>query len=157
MHQNIAGMSQQDTYIKNKRAYFEYSILDKYTAGIKLMGTEIKSIREGKANLNDAFCTFIDNQLYVRNLHISEYSYGSFYNHEAKRDRVLLLNKKELKKLQTRGEEKGLTIVPLSLFINERGFAKLEIGLAQGKKTYDKRETMKERDTKIEIDRAMKR
>jgi SsrA-binding protein len=150
-------MSQQDIYIKNKRAYFEYSILDKYTAGIKLMGTEIKSIREGKANLNDAFCTFIDNQLYVRNLHISEYSYGSFYNHEAKRDRVLLLNKKELKKLQTRGEEKGLTIVPLSLFINERGFAKLEIGLAQGKKTYDKRETMKERDTKIEIDRAMKR
>ena len=150
-------MSQQDIYIKNKRAYFEYSILDKYTAGIKLLGTEIKSIREGKANLSDAFCTFIDNQLYVRNLHISEYSYGSFYNHEAKRDRVLLLNKKELKKLQTRGEEKGLTIVPLALFINERGFAKLEIGLAQGKKTYDKRETMKERDTKIEMDRAMKR
>ena len=157
MHQNIAGMSQQDTYIKNKRAYFEYSILDKYTAGIKLLGTEIKSIREGKANLNDAFCTFIDSQLYVRNLHISEYSYGSFYNHEAKRDRVLLLNNKELKKLQTRGEEKGLTIVPLALFISERGFAKLEIGLAQGKKTYDKRETMKERDTKIEMDRAMKR
>ncbi|HEY9000554.1 MAG TPA: SsrA-binding protein SmpB [Mucilaginibacter sp.] len=150
-------MSQQDIYIKNKRAYFEYTILDKYTAGIKLLGTEIKSIRDGKANLNDAFCTFIDNQLYVRNLHISEYSYGSFYNHEAKRDRVLLLNKKELKKLQTRGEEKGLTIVPLALFINERGFAKLEIGLAQGKKTYDKRETMKERDTKIEMDRAMKR
>ena len=153
----IPGMSQQDIYIKNKRAYFEYSILDKYTAGIKLLGTEIKSIREGKANLSDAFCTFIDNQLYVRNLHISEYSYGSFYNHEAKRDRVLLLNKKELKKLQTRGEEKGLTIVPLALFISERGFAKLEIGLAQGKKTFDKRETMKERDTKIEMDRAMKR
>jgi len=150
-------MSQQDIYIKNKRAYFEYLILDKYTAGIKLLGIEIKSIREGKANLSDAFCTFIDNQLYVRNLHISEYSYGSFYNHEAKRDRVLLLNKKELKKLQTRGEEKGLTIVPLALFISERGFAKLEIGLAQGKKTYDKRETMKERDTKIEMDRAMKR
>ncbi|HVS90907.1 MAG TPA: SsrA-binding protein SmpB [Mucilaginibacter sp.] len=147
----------QDLYIKNKKAYFEYAILDKYVAGIKLLGTEIKSIREGKANLNDAFCTFIDNQLYVRNLHISEYSHGSFYNHEAKRDRVLLLNKKELKKLQTRGEEKGLTIVPLAMFINERGFAKLEIGLAQGKKTFDKRETMKERDTKIEMDRAMKR
>ncbi|HJP62575.1 MAG TPA: SsrA-binding protein SmpB [Mucilaginibacter sp.] len=147
----------QDIYIKNKRAYFEYAILDKYTAGIKLLGTEIKSIREGKANLNDAFCTFIDGQLYVRNLHISEYSYGSFYNHEAKRDRVLLLNKKELKKLQTRGEEKGLTIVPLALFISERGFAKLEIGLAQGKKTYDKRESLKERDTKVEIERAMKR
>jgi SsrA-binding protein len=147
----------ENLYIKNKKAWFEYSILDKYTAGIKLLGTEIKSIREGKANLNDAFCTFIDNQLYVRNLHISEYSHGSFYNHEAKRDRVLLLNKKELKKLQTRGEEKGLTIVPLALVISDRGFAKLEIGLAQGKKTFDKRETMKERDTKIEMDRAMKR
>ncbi|MBS1530642.1 MAG: SsrA-binding protein SmpB [Bacteroidetes bacterium] len=147
----------QDTYIKNKKAYFEYTILDKYTAGIKLLGTEIKSIREGKANLNDAFCTFIDDQLYVRNLHISEYSHGSFYNHEAKRDRVLLLHKKELKKLQTRGAEKGLTIVPLAMFINERGFAKLEIGLAQGKKSFDKRETIKERDTKIEMDRAMKR
>ncbi|HEX3384311.1 MAG TPA: SsrA-binding protein SmpB [Mucilaginibacter sp.] len=147
----------QDIYIKNKKAYFEYAILDKYTAGVKLLGTEIKSIREGKANLNDAFCTFIDEQLYVRNLHIAEYSHGSFYNHEAKRDRVLLLHKKELKKLQTRGAEKGLTIVPLAMFINERGFAKLEIGLAQGKKTFDKRETMKERDNKIEMDRAMKR
>lgn len=148
---------EQNVYIKNKKAYFEYTILDKYVAGIQLLGTEIKSIRNGKANINDAFCTFIDNQLYVRNLHISEYSYGSFYNHEAKRDRVLLLHKKELKKLQTRGEEKGLTIVPLALFISERGFAKLEIGLAQGKKTYDKRESLKERDTKMEIDRAMKR
>ena len=150
-------MAQDNIYIKNKKAYFEYHVLDKYVAGIKLLGTEIKSIREGKANLNDAFCTFIDNQLYVRNLHISEYSHGSFYNHEQKRDRVLLLNKKELKKLQTRSEEKGFTIVPLALFINERGFAKLEIGLAQGKKTFDKRETMKERDSKIEMDRAMKR
>lgn len=150
-------MAQENIYIKNKKAYFEYHILDKYTAGIKLLGTEIKSIRDGKANLNDAFCTFIDGQLYIRNLHISEYSFGSFYNHEAKRDRVLLLNKKELKKLQTRGEEKGLTIVPLALFISDRGFAKLEIALAQGKKTYDKRETLKERDTKIELDRVMKR
>lgn len=149
-------MSEQ-LYIKNKKAYFEYHILDEYTAGIKLLGTEIKSIREGKANLNDAFCTFINDQLYVRNLHISEYSHGSFYNHEAKRDRVLLLNKKELKKLQTRGEEKGLTIVPLAMFISERGFAKLKIALAQGKKTFDKRETMKERDVKVEMDRAMKR
>ena len=148
---------EQNVYIKNKKASFEYSILDQYVAGIQLLGTEIKSIRNGKANINDAFCTFIDGQLYVRNLHISEYSYGSFYNHEAKRDRVLLLHKKELKKLQTRGEEKGLTIVPLALFISERGFAKLEIGLAQGKKTYDKRETLKERDTKLEMDRAMKR
>jgi len=150
-------MSQDKIYIKNKKAYFEYSILDKYVAGIKLLGTEIKSIREGKANINDAFCTFINGELYVRNLHIAEYSMGSFYNHEAKRDRVLLLNKKELKKLQTRGEEKGLTIVPLALFISDRGFAKLEIGLAQGKKTFDKRETLKERDVKVEMDRAMKR
>jgi len=149
-------MIQDKVYIKNKKAHFEYHILDNYTAGIKLLGTEIKSIREGKANINDAFCTFIDGQLYVRNLHISEYSMGSFYNHEAKRDRILLLNKKELKKLQTRGEEKGLTIIPLALFISDRGFAKLEIGLAQGKKLFDKRETMKERDSKVELGRIMK-
>lgn len=145
-----------DVQIKNRKVFFEYHILDTYFAGIKLLGTEIKSIREGKANLNDAFCTFIGAQLYVRNLHISEYTHGSFYNHEAKRDRVLLLQKKELKKLHTRGEEKGFTIVPLRIFINDRGFAKLEIGLAQGKKTFDKRETMKDRDAKIEMDRAMK-
>lgn len=147
----------QDLYIKNKKAYFEYHVLDEYVAGIKLLGTEIKSIREGKANLNDAFCTFIDNQLYIRNLHISEYSHGSFYNHEAKRDRVLLLNKKELKKLQTRTEEKGFTIIPLALFISDRGFAKLKIGLAQGKKAYDKRDTIKERESKIELSRVLKR
>jgi SsrA-binding protein len=146
-----------DLNIRNKKAYFEYSILEKYTAGIKLLGTEIKSVRESKANINDAFCTFQDDGLYVRNMHIAEYSHGSFYNHEAKRDRVLLLNKKELKKLREKGEEKGYTIVPLTLFISDRGFAKLEIGLAQGKKTFDKRETMKERDSKIEMDRALKR
>jgi len=110
-----------------------------------------------KANINDAFCTFINKKLYVRNLHIFEYSFGSFYSHVAKRDCILLLNKKELKKLQTRGEEKGLTIVPLALFIIERGFVKLETGLAQGKKTFDKRETMKERETKVEMDRAKKK
>jgi SsrA-binding protein len=147
----------EQLYIKNKKAYFEYSVLDEYTAGVKLLGTEIKSIREGKVNLGDAFCTFINDQLYVRNMHISEYSHGSFYNHEYKRDRVLLLTKKELRKLKARSEEKGLTIIPLAMFISDRGFAKLKIGLAQGKKTYDKRETMKERDTKVEMDRAMKR
>jgi len=150
-------MTKDNIYIKNKKAYFEYFISDKYVAGIKLLGTEIKSIREGKANLNDAFCTFINGQLYVRNLHIAEYTFGSFYNHEQKRDRVLLLNKKELKKLETKGEEKGFTIIPLALFISDRGFAKLEIGLGQGKKLFDKRDTMKERDTKVEMDRAMKR
>jgi len=148
---------EQNVHIKNKRAYFDFHIDDKFVAGIKLLGTEIKSIRQGKANLTDSFCTFINDNLYVRNLHISEYSHGSFYNHETKRDRALLLQKKELKKLLSKTEEKGFTIVPLTIFINDRGFAKLEIGLAQGKKTFDKRETMKERDSKIEMDRVMKR
>lgn len=143
--------------IKNKRAYFEYHILETYTAGIKLLGTEIKSIRQGKADINDAFCTFMDGHLQVRNMQIAEYSHGSFYNHEAKRDRVLLLKKKELAKLKTKLEEKGFTIIPLKIFTSERGFAKLEIGLAQGKKLYDKRETLKDRDAKLEMSRAIKR
>jgi SsrA-binding protein len=146
-----------DLNIRNKKAYFEYHILEKFTAGIKLLGTEIKSIREGKANLSDAYCTFLNDDLFVRNMHIAEYSHGSFYNHEQKRDRVLLLNKKELRKLREKGEEKGFTIIPLALFISDRGFAKLEIGLAQGKKIYDKRDTIKDRESKIELDRAMKR
>ena len=146
-----------DINIKNKKAHFEYHILDSYTAGIRLLGTEIKSIREGKANINDAFCTFIDDGLYIRNMHIAEYSHGSFYNHEAKRDRQLLLTKKELKKLKTKGLERGFTIVPLRMFISKRGFGKLEIALAQGKKDFDKRDTIKERDTKRELDRVMKR
>jgi SsrA-binding protein len=142
--------------IKNKRASFEYHLLDKYVAGLQLLGTEIKSIREGKANINDSFCSFFDDGLYIRNMHIAEYSFGSFYNHEAKRDRKLLLTKKELKKLKEKGEERGFTIVPLRIFINERGYAKIEIALAQGKKDFDKRETIKERDTKRELDRVMK-
>ena len=146
-----------DINIKNKKATFEYHILEDFTAGIKLLGTEIKSIREGKANISDAFCTFINGELYVRNLHISEYSHGSFYNHEAKRDRKLLLTKKEIKKLVVKGEDKGLTIIPLKIFISDRGFAKMNIALAQGKKAFDKRESMKERDVKREMDAAMKR
>jgi SsrA-binding protein len=142
--------------IKNKKAFFEYHILDKYVAGIRLLGTEIKSIREGKANINDSFCSFFDDGLYIRNMHIAEYSHGSFYNHEAKRDRQLLLTKKELKKLRTKGEERGYTIIPLRMFISDRGFAKLEIALAQGKKDFDKRETIKERDVKRELGRMMK-
>src|SRR5690554_6694802 len=110
-----------DINIKNKKAHFEYHILDRYTAGIRLLGTEIKSIREGKANINDAFCTFYDDGLYIRNMHIAEYSHGSFYNHEAKRDRQLLLTKKELKKIKNKGEERGFTIVPLRMFISKRG------------------------------------
>ncbi|MBE8719726.1 SsrA-binding protein SmpB [Sphingobacterium pedocola] len=143
--------------IKNKRASFEYQLLDKYVAGIRLLGTEIKSIREGKANINDSFCAFFEKGLYIRNMHIAEYSFGSFYNHESKRDRQLLLNKKELKKIKEKGEEKGFTIVPLRIFISERGFAKVEIAVAQGKKDFDKRETIKERDSKRELDRVMKR
>lgn len=142
--------------IKNKRAHFEYHILDTYIAGIRLLGTEIKSIREGKANINDAFCGFFDDGLYIRNMHIAEYSHGSFYNHEAKRDRQLLLTKRELKKLKVKGDEKGFTIVPLRIFISERGFAKVEIALAQGKKDFDKRETIKDRDTKRELGRMIK-
>jgi|SRR5690606_31921309 len=143
--------------IKNKRATFEYHILDRYTAGISLLGTEIKSIRAGKVNINDSFCSFLNDGLYIRNMHISEYSHGSFYNHEAKRDRKLLLTKKELKKLRVKGEERGYTIVPLRMFISNRGFAKVEIALAQGKKDFDKRDSIKERETKRELDRAMKR
>lgn len=146
-----------DINIKNKKAHFEYHLLDRYTAGIRLLGTEIKSIREGKANINDSFCTFFDDGLYIRNMHIAEYSHGSFYNHEAKRDRQLLLTKKELKKLKSKGEERGFTIVPLRMFISKRGFAKVEIALAQGKKDFDKRETIKERDTKRELDRIATR
>jgi SsrA-binding protein len=142
--------------IKNKRASFEYHLLDKYVAGLQLLGTEIKSMREGKANINDSFCSFFEDGLYIRNMHIAEYSFGSFYNHEAKRDRKLLLTKRELKKLKEKGEEKGFTIVPLRIFINERGYAKIEIALAQGKKDFDKRETLKERDSKRELDRVMK-
>lgn len=142
--------------IKNKKASFEYHLIDRYVAGMQLLGTEIKSIREGKANINDSFCSFFDDGLYIRNMHIAEYSFGSFYNHESKRDRKLLLSKKEIKKLKDKGEEKGFTIVPLRIFINERGFAKIEIALAQGKKDFDKRETIKERESKRELDRVMK-
>ncbi|MFZ4861999.1 SsrA-binding protein SmpB [Sphingobacterium sp. Mn56C] len=143
--------------IKNKKASFEYNLIDRYIAGIQLLGTEIKSIREGKANINDSFCSFFEQGLFIRNMHIAEYSFGSFYNHESKRDRKLLLTKKELKKLREKGEEKGFTIVPLRIFISERGFAKVEIALAQGKKDFDKRETIKERENKRELDRVMKR
>ncbi|POY35416.1 SsrA-binding protein [Solitalea longa] len=149
-------MSSNNINIKNKKAYFEYHIIDKYSAGVKLLGTEIKSVREGKVNINDAFCAFMDDQLYIRNMHIAEYSHGSFYNHEAKRDRVLLLQKKELKKLVQKTKEKGFTIVPLYMFVNERGFAKIEIALAQGKKEFDKRESIKERDAKVEMGRLRK-
>ncbi|MCK5839287.1 MAG: SsrA-binding protein SmpB [Bacteroidales bacterium] len=140
--------------IKNKKASFEYFLLEFFTAGIQLTGTEIKSIRLGKVSLREAYCTFINDELFVRSMHIAEYKYGTHYNHDPKRDRKLLLNKKELKKLYTKVREKGLTIVPVKLFINERGLAKLSIALAKGKHFFDKRESLKKRETKREIDRS---
>ncbi len=128
--------------IKNKKAYFEYHILEKYIAGLVLTGTEIKSIRQGKANINDAFAYFKGDELYLKNAHISEYSQGNIYNHDPLRERKLLLTKKELKKLKRKLQDEGITLIPLRLFINERGWAKLEIALAKGKKLYDKRETI---------------
>lgn len=141
--------------IKNKRAEHEYFLLDDYTAGLVLTGTEIKSIRDGKANLNDAYCVFIGNELFVREMHISEYRFGSYLNHAAKRDRKLLLNRRELRKLQNRIKERGYTIVPTMLFINPQGYAKLEIYLAKGKKFYDKRESIKEKDTRRDLAREL--
>jgi SsrA-binding protein len=143
----------QDIQIKNKKAFYEYHILDKYVAGIQLLGTEIKSIRAGKAAITDGYCSFIGDELFVFNLHIAEYSMGSFYNHEPKRNRKLLLNKKELKKIKIKLQDKGITMVPLQIFFSDRGIAKLEIALAQGKKLHDKRESLKARDADREMGR----
>lgn len=145
---------QQAINIKNKKASFEYFLMDEFTAGIQLTGTEIKSLREGKANITDAYCSFAGSELFVRNMHISEYTMGTHYNHEPKRERKLLLNKKELKKLLTKTKEKGLTIIPTLLFINDDGFAKLNICLAKGKHSYDKRESLKKKENQREIDRS---
>jgi len=148
---------QKTINILNKRAKFDFEILDKYDAGIVLSGTEIKSIRLGKASIAEAFCEFNDRgELFVINSTIEEYAYGTHYNHRAKSERKLLLNKKELKKLEKEVQNKGLTIVPLKLFTNDKGLAKLEIALCRGKKNFDKRETMKERDTKRDLDRVKK-
>ena len=141
--------------IKNKKASYEYFLIEKFTAGIQLTGTEIKSIRYGKASIREAYCAFTSNELFVRNMNISEYRLGTHYNHEPKRERKLLLNKRELKKLQTKIDEKGFTLVPILLFINEKGLAKLEIALAKGKHTYDKRASLKEKDIKRDLDRSM--
>ena len=146
-------MSNITIKVKNKRASFEYFLTDEFTAGIILTGTEIKSVREGKANLTDAYCAFVGEELFVRNMHISEYKFGTYSNHEPKRDRKLLLNKRELRKILSKTREKGLTIVPTLLYINEKGLAKLNIAIAKGKKLYDKRDTLKDKDTKREIER----
>lgn len=132
--------------IRNKRGTFDYEFIEKYTAGIVLTGTEIKSIRAGKASLVDSYCYFIGSELFVKNMHIAEYFWASFNKHDPKRDRKLLLTKRELHKLQRAQKEKGFTIIPVRVFINEKGFAKMEIALARGKKEYDKRQSIKEKD-----------
>ncbi|MEG1580623.1 MAG: SsrA-binding protein SmpB [Bacteroidaceae bacterium] len=143
--------------IKNKRAEFDYLISDRYIAGIVLTGTEIKSIREGKASLVDTYCYINNGELWVKNMYIAEYFFGSYNNHPPRRDRKLLLNRKELRKIENDTKMPGFTLVPLLLFIDEKGRAKLRLGLARGKKEYDKRQTLKEKEDRREIDRSIKR
>ena len=142
--------------IKNKKAGFEYFFVQTFRAGLVLYGTEIKSIREGKVNLSDSYCLFSKGELWVHDMHISAYRFGSYYNHQAKRTRKLLLKKNELRKLENKSKEKGFTIIPTLLFVDERGYAKLEIALCKGKHSYDKRETIKLKDNKRELERALK-
>lgn len=145
-----------DIHIRNRRASFDYEILDKYVAGIQLYGTEIKSIREGKASLVDTYCIFQAGELWVKQMNIAQYRFGSYANHEVKRDRKLLLCRKELRKLERQTGETGKTIIPLALFINDKGLAKLEIALCQGKHDYDKRQSIREKDAKRELDRQLR-
>ena len=148
-------MATKNIKIKNRKASYQYFISDRFVAGIQLQGTEIKSIRTGKVSLDEAFCVFVGHELFVRDMHIAEYKFGTIYNHEPKRDRKLLLTARELKKLQTKVNEKGFTIISTLLFINEKGLAKLEIALARGKHFYDKREDIKKRDIKRDIERSL--
>lgn len=149
-------MKQPAVNIKNKRASFDYEFIETFTAGIVLTGTEIKSIRLGKASLVDTYCFFSRGELWVKNMHITEYFYASYNNHSVRRDRKLLLSKKELKKLERSTKETGFTIVPSRMYINEKGLAKLVIALAKGKKQYDKRESLKEKDDRRDMDRIRK-
>lgn len=146
-----------DINIRNKRASFDYEFLEEYNAGIVLTGTEIKSIRAGKASLSDSYCFFNQGELWVKGMNVSEYKLGTYYNHEEKRERKLLLTRRELSKLKRKVKESGLTIVPIRVFLNEKGIAKLRIALAKGKKEYDKRESLKLKDARKDMDRAMKR
>jgi SsrA-binding protein len=139
--------------LSNRKAYYEYFFEAKYIAGIVLTGTEIKSLRAGKASFNDSYCIFNKGELFVKSLHIAEYSFGNIHNHEPMAERKLLLKKKELRKLQNKIKEKGYTIIPLKIFINEKGFAKMEIGLGKGKKIFDKRETIKTREMERDVKR----
>lgn len=145
-----------DIHIRNKRASFDYEFLEEYNAGIILTGTEIKSVRAGKASLVDSYCYFDKGELWVKGIHIAEYRLGTYYNHEEKRERKLLLTRKELRKLERNVKESGLTIIPVRMFITDKGWAKLRIALAKGKKEYDKRETLKLKDAKRDMDRVRK-
>jgi len=142
--------------IRNRSAYFEFFIEDKYVAGLVLAGTEVKSLRAGKASFNDSYCYFHKGELWIKSLHIAEYSHGTSNNHNPVRERKLLLHKKELKKIEARIKEKGYTMVPLRIFFSEKGLAKMELGLGKGKKIYDKRETIKQRDSDREMKRFLK-
>ncbi len=139
--------------LTNRKAYHEYTIEEKYIAGIVLSGTEVKSLRAAKASFNDSYCFFSKGELFVKSLHISEYSFGNIHNHEPMQERKLLLHRKELRKLENKIKEKGYSIIPLKIFISQNGFAKMEIGLGKGKKIYDKRETIKSRETERDIKR----
>lgn len=149
-------MGSNDVNIRNKRARFEYHIEETFTAGLVLSGTEIKSIRNGKASIMEAYCIVDDGEVFVRNMHVTPYENGSFYNHQPRSDRKLLLNSKEIKKLEKFVQTKGNTIIPLKLFLSEKGWLKIEIGCAQGKKLYDKRQDLKEKDDKREMQRIKK-
>ena len=149
-------MKQPAINIKNKRATFDYELIDTYTAGIVLTGTEIKSIRLGKASLVDTYCYFVNNELWVKNMHIAEYFYGSYNNHTARRERKLLLTKKELDKLKRGSLDPGFTLIPVRMFINEKGLAKVVVALAKGKKQFDKRQSLKEKDDNRDMARMFK-
>jgi len=146
----------QTKEIVNKKSKFEYHFMQGFEAGIMLLGTEVKALRKGEANLKDAYCHFVGNELYIKSMFIAEYDHGNVNNHETRRDRKLLLRKSELHKIQKRATEKGLTIVPYKVFFSERGYAKVEIFLAQGKKAFDKRQTIKNRDANRDLDRIKK-
>ena len=148
---------QKQINIQNKRARFEYVLLDKFVAGVVLSGTEIKSIRNGKASILEAYCVFDRGEVWIRNMHIAAYENGSFYNHSPKADRKLLLNKKEIRAIERFLKDKGNTVIPLRMFLSDKGWVKIDIATAQGKKLHDKRHDLKEKDDKREMDRAMKR
>ncbi len=150
-------MNQSQVNIKNRRATFDYEITDTYTAGLQLTGTEIKSIRLGKAGLTDTYCIIQAGEVWVKGMYIAEYSFGSYNNHSSRRDRKLLLHKKEIAKLAKASDNPGFTIVPLKIFISDRGYAKLVIGVGRGKKVYDKRQSIKEREDRRQLDRMMKK